>query len=329
MIDSDFTNQDICILGGTGTIGTALIERLLEYNPKRIRCVSNDEYSMWRTEKRFGPAGDGNPIRYVLKDIRNRHAMREVLHGVDILYLLAAYKHVQYVEYSPQEAISVNITGSETVIEEALFNARIHKVINCSTDKVCYASSTYGLSKHIVEKLMEWAQFYRPSTEQVTKFANTRFGNVLFSRGSVLEHWFSPETKFIELRDPEHRRFFMPTRSAIDLILHCTYHMKGGETFISKMPVFKMDTLAEACSDITGKPVMIVPAMIGEQKHQYLMTKDESVHMIEDKYGFVLHRNHPAVNPREYSTESQEPLGKEDANTMIREEIEWLKEKRM
>jgi len=318
---SEFSGQDVCILGGTGTIGTALIERLLQDNPARIRCVSNDEYSLWKTEKKFGAMSHENPLRYVLKDIRNREAMRELLRGVDVLYMLACYKHVQYVEYSPQEAIEVNINGNKTVIEEVLQNARVQKVVNASTDKVCYANNTYGLSKHIVEKLIEWAQFYRPVSEQITKFSNVRFGNVLMSRGSVLEHWFNPETKEIQLRDPFHRRFIMPTREAIDLLLKCTTQMKGGETFIYKMPVVQMGDLAEVVSELTKKPVVRVPVMLGEQEHQWLMTKDESIRRIEDDDSFTIHRNNPFVSPSEYSTENCTLYTKSEIEVMIEEEF--------
>lgn len=302
---SELSGQDICVLGGTGSIGTALIERLLEIKPRRIRCVSNDEYSMWQTENRFGTGDEENPMRYILKDIRNPTAMRELLRGVDVLFMLAAYKHVRYVEYSPQEAIEVNIVGNMNVIEEVLNNTRVKKVVNISTDKVCYAHSTYGLSKHIVEKVVEWASFYRPVGQQITKFANTRFGNVIGSRGSVLESWFNPAVKKIGLRDPEHRRFFMPTRSAVDLVLKCTDEMKGGETFIFKMPVVKMKDLALAASELTGKKIVNLPPVMGESKNQWLMMREESIHRMENDRGYVLHRHYPVMHPIEYSTEQQ------------------------
>jgi FlaA1/EpsC-like NDP-sugar epimerase len=304
------------VLGGTGTIGNALIDRLLVSDPARIRCVSNDEYSMWLTERKFGTQG---PVRYILKDIRNSEAMRELLRGVDVLFMLAAYKHVKYVEYSPQEAISVNVMGNMNVVEEVLKNGRIQKVVNVSTDKVCYAHSTYGLSKHLVEKLVTWASFYRPVGEQFTKFASTRFGNVIASRGSVLEQWFDPRTKEIGLRDPSHRRFFMPTSKAIDLVLRCTREMGGGETYIFKMPVVEMGTLAEACSELTGKPVVDMPPLEGEVRDHWLMTYEESVHRLEDEDGFVLHRDFPANTPIDYSTRSQEPISYRDTVTMLEE----------
>jgi FlaA1/EpsC-like NDP-sugar epimerase len=315
---NELAGQDICVLGGTGSIGTALIDKLLQSGPKRIRCVSNDEYSMWQTEKRFGTG----PMRYVLKDIRNPTAMREVLRGVDILFMLAAYKHIQYVEYSPQEAIDVNIIGNRNVIDEVLLNGRIQKVVNISTDKVCYAQSTYGLSKAIVEKLVDWASFYRPVGEQITKFASTRFGNVIGSRGSVLEHWFDPETTHIGLRDPAHRRFLMPTGRAIDLVLKCTKEMRGGETFIFKMPVVEMGVLAQAASDLTGKKIIQYPPVEGEVNDHWLMTFEESLHRAEDTDGFVLHRKYPTCPPMDYSTKSQKAISYDETREML---MEWMK----
>jgi len=319
---NDFEGQDICVLGGTGTIGNALIERLLPEKPSRIRCVSNDEYSMWQTEQKFGKPGDGSPVRYVLKDIRNRHAIREVLRGVDILYMVAAYKHVQYVEYSPLEAIDVNVVGNANVIDEALANTRIQKVVNISTDKVCYPHSTYGLSKALIEKVVEWASFYRSTSDRITAFANTRFGNVIGSRGSVLEKWFDPDTKEIELRNAMHRRFFMQTNRAIDLVLKCTLEMKGGETFIFKMPVARMGDVAEAVSRLTGKDIVVAPEMQGETDDQWLLTLDESAHRKEDDFGFILHKDYPAVEQREYSTRSEIPLTQYQIMQMLKE---WVK----
>ncbi len=317
----EIAGQDICVLGGTGSIGTALIARLLELEPKRIRCVSNDEYSMWRAEKMFGPPSSGSPMRYVLKDIRDRHSMREVLRGVDILFMLAAYKHVQYVEYSPREGIMVNVIGNLTVIEEVLANDRVQKVINVSTDKVCYADTTYGITKRLAEKLVEWASFYRPVGEQTTRFANTRFGNVIGSRGSVIERWFDPRVQTIELRDPSHVRFFMSTSEAIDLLLRCLVRMMGGETFVFKMPCVRMGDMALVASELTGKPVKRIPPIPQEPTNQWLMTAEESIHRIEDDKGFVLHRNYPALPPMEYSTASLKPLERDEIREMLEE---WM-----
>lgn len=315
----DLDGQDICVLGGTGSIGTALIRRILEKSsPAKIRCVSNDEYSMWQTERRFG-SGDGTPLRYILKDIRNPRAMKEVLRGVDILFMLACYKHVQYVEYSPQEAVDVNVNGNMNVIEEVLQNGRVQKVVNLSTDKVCYAHSTYGLSKHLIEKMVEWASFYRPVGQQITRFANTRFGNVIGSRGSVLEHWFDPKVDHIALRDPEHVRYFMRTDDAIDLVLKATKRMAGGETFIFKMPTVRIGDLAEVVSEMTEKPIKRIPALPGETKHQWLMMTDESVHRYEDDSGFVLHREFPPVEPKGYSTMDQKPLDEKGIKKLLKE----------
>jgi len=276
-----FKNKKILVIGGTGTIGSEIVKKLLTYKPKVVRIFSNDEYSTFKMIQNLGKKSDR---RFLVGDIRDKERLILAMEDIDIVYHAAALKHVPLCEYNPFEAIKTNVLGTQNVIEAALNNG-VSKVINISTDKAINPINTMGATKLLAEKLVIDANEYKGLRK--TLFSSVRFGNVLFSRGSVIPLFEQQikQNKTITITNPNMTRFVMSNENTIDLILKATLMAKGGEIFILKMPVVKLGDLAdiiieEYCKKFHYKKDEIEKKIIGlragEKMFEELMTETEA-----------------------------------------------------
>lgn len=233
----------ILITGGTGTFGTAFIKKILkENNHDEIIVFSRDEYKQYTMREEL----KSERIKYVIGDIRHFDSINASMHGVDYVFHAAAMKHVRSCEENPMEAILTNVIGTKNVIESAIAN-NAQKVVVLSTDKAVCPKNTMGMTKALAEKI---AIDY--STKSSTKIAITRFGNLMMSRGSVLEKFISLAQKGKELTvTSEHmERFMMSIDDAIDLISYAFSSPSNGHIFVKKAKVFNILKLAEAVNDL-------------------------------------------------------------------------------
>lgn len=287
-LNNTFKNKKILVTGGTGCIGSEIVKRLLKYKPKVVRIFSNDEYNTFKMMQDIGEAEDR---RFLVGDIRDKERLMLAMEGIDIVYHAAALKHVPLCEYNPFEAVKTNVFGTQNVIEAALNNG-VGKVINISTDKAVNPINTMGATKLLAEKLMVDANEYKGRRKTI--FTSVRFGNVLFSRGSVIPLFEEQieQKKLITLTDPNMTRFVMSISNTIDLVFKATLMAKGGEIFILKMPVVKLGDLADAImekysqkyghkkSEIKKK---IIGPRPGEKIFEELMTETEAKMAFETK----------------------------------------------
>lgn len=281
-----FENKNILITGGTGTIGQALVEKLISYNPKVIRIMSRDEYKQYQMQQQLG---DLKNIRFLLGDVREKERVYKAMHNIDIVFDLAALKHVPACEYNPFEAVKTNVLGTQNVIECAIEN-KVKKVIYASSDKAVSPTNTMGATKLLAERLIVSADYWKGGNTPI--FAAVRFGNVIGSRGSVVPLWEEQilSRREITVTDPNMTRFMISIESAVGLTLKACEKAKGGEIFILKMPVVRLGDLAEAVvertcgklgipsSAITVKTIGLRP---GEKMYEELMTEDESQYVME------------------------------------------------
>ena len=281
-----FKNKKILVTGGTGCIGSEIVKYLLKYDPKVVRIFSNDEDNTYRLIQEID--FDKNR-RFLIGDIRDKERLLLAMEGIDIVYHAAALKHVPLCEYNPFEAIKTNVLGTQNVIEAAL-EKKVEKVINISTDKAVNPVNTMGATKLLAEKLMIDANFYKGKSE--TSFSCVRFGNVLFSRGSVVPLFEQQirEKKPITVTDPNMTRFMMSIKNTIDLVFKATLMAKGGEVFILKMPVLKIGDLADVIIEENAKrngykiseiKKKIIGSRPGEKPFEELMTEMEAEKVFE------------------------------------------------
>ncbi|AKN33928.1 membrane protein [Clostridium carboxidivorans P7] len=276
-----YTGKKILIIGGTGTIGRGLVNELIKQKSEVIRIFSRDEYKQFLMEKEID---DNKLFRFLIGDVRNYERVERAMAGIDVVFNLAAMKHVPSCEYNPTEAIKTNVEGMENVIKAAIYN-NVDSVVFTSSDKAINPTNTYGATKLLAEKLVQGANFNKGNVK--TRFVAVRFGNVMGSRGSVIPLFKKQikESNCITLTDPEMTRFMMSLSQAVQLIMTAGEKAYGGEAFVLKMPVIKLKDLAEVVIEESCKSLNVsfknidiktIGLRPGERKFEELMTVEES-----------------------------------------------------
>lgn len=280
-------NKTILITGGTGSFGKCFTRYALEhYNPKKIIIYSRDEFKQFNMENDFRKFDPDHKLRFFIGDVRDRDRMERAFENVDYVIHAAALKQVPACEYNPDEAIKTNIHGAQNVIDCAL-RMGVKKVVALSTDKAVNPVNLYGGTKLVSDKLFIAANAYVGSKD--TSFSIVRYGNVAGSRGSVIPFFESLiEQGRTELPITDYRmtRFWISLEQGVELVIKALEEAKGGETFISKIPSFKITDLAEAmCPGCVKKEVGIRP---GEKLHEVMVTTEDSFTTYEyDKHYIV------------------------------------------
>jgi len=261
-LKTELKNKVILVTGGSGSIGSALVARLLKYPVKSVRVLDINEYELFNLKRLIN-----NPkLRLFLGSIDDKDRVEIACNGVDIIFHLAAAKNIEITEYNPIETINTNINGIINLIQMTIKN-KPKKFINLSTDKAANPTTLYGSTKQISEQLTSWA------TTKDTKFASVRFGNVLDTRGGVFELWQNQvkENKPLSITDVAMERFFIEKEKAITYILKCMMLANDGEIFVPKLKSFKMIDLANAIS----KKHKIIGMRYGEKINEELLTEQE------------------------------------------------------
>lgn len=277
---NQFKDKVILVTGGTGSIGSALIKILMTYEPRTIRVLSRDQNKQHELMEELGyPAN----VRMFIGDIRDDKRLDMAFGGVNIVMHAAALKHVPSCEYNPFEAVKTNVIGSQNVIDAALRH-KVERVIGISTDKVVNPTSVMGVSKLMMERLFVNANYYRGSDE--TKFACVRFGNVAWSRGSVMPTWKKQieKTGEITITGKNMTRYFMSIDQAAQLVLKSAELAQGGEIFVLKMPSVKLTDLAKIfiAKHAPDKKVRIrfIGNRGGEKTHEELLSDSDSAQRV-------------------------------------------------
>jgi UDP-N-acetylglucosamine 4,6-dehydratase len=264
-----FLNKRVLIVGATGSWGYCLTEKLFNLGVREIIGVSRNEYKQVEMRRKIiSPR-----LKLVLGDIRDYKAMQKISKGVDIIFVLGAYKHVPLGEEQPQEFIKTNISGVENIIEAALSNT-VDKVIYASTDKACSPNTLYGATKLIGEKLMANANQYKS-----TKFITVRAGNVLGSNGSVVPLFIDQIKvgKGITITDFRMTRYFLTLPKVINLLLEAVRIPFRTNVIVTKMPSCSILNLAEVLKEMYTTKVQIkeIGLRFGEKLHEMLLNEQE------------------------------------------------------
>lgn len=280
-----FRGKNICVTGGLGSIGSEIVRGLLKFNPNKVVVIDNRETEMFYS-KMYSPS---QIIKYEVADVKDYDSIEHVFRNIDIVFHCAAMKHVPICEDVPLEAIATNVIGTKNVIDACIKN-NVDKMILISTDKAANPINVMGATKLLAEKTV--VAIATKKRDIKTKFGIVRFGNVLYSRGSVLEIWNRQllEGNPINLTDGEMTRFFMSIPECVNLIFTCTEFAEDGELFILKMPSVKMEDFAKAYLQIKGFPedrIKITGIRKGEKMHEQLLVGDGSSKILENEKFFI------------------------------------------
>lgn len=279
-------NKTLLITGGTGSFGHHFVDYVLDhYNPKKIIIYSRDEYKQFIMDNEYKEHRD--KLRYFIGDVRDEQRLLRAMNGVDYVIHAAALKQVPACEYNPNEAIKTNINGAMNVINAAL-DVGVKKVVALSTDKAVNPINLYGGTKLVSDKLFVAANSY--SGMSGTRFSVVRYGNVAGSRGSVIPFFKNIiDNGGLELPITDYRmtRFWISLEQGVELVIKALQESTGGETFISKIPSFKITDLAEAM--LPGCSMPEVGIREGEKLHEIMVTREDSLHTYEYEKHFIVY----------------------------------------
>lgn len=279
-------NKTILVTGGTGSFGNAFTRFVLEnYDPKKIIIYSRDEYKQFVMRNKFRE--HDAKIRYFIGDVRDEARLRRALAGgVDYIVHAAALKQVPACEYNPMEAVKTNIDGAMNIVNAAL-DSGVEKVVALSTDKAVNPVNLYGGTKLVSDKLFIAANAYRG--ESGTTFSVVRYGNVAGSRGSVIpffKNLVDNGARELPITDFRMTRFWISLDEGIQLVVKALGEARGGETFISKIPSFKVTDLATAMAP-EAKQVE-VGIREGEKLHECMVPEADSLTTYEYEKNFII-----------------------------------------
>ncbi len=264
--------KSILITGGTGSLGKALTQYILEnHNVKRLVIYSRDEQKQFQMAQEF-PKSKYDGIRYFIGDIRDRDRLTRAMKGIDIVIHAAAMKHVPIAEYNPMECVKTNILGAENVINACL-ETDVQRVVALSTDKAAAPINLYGATKLASDKLFVAANNIKGVNP--IRFSVVRYGNVMGSNGSVIPFFLNKRKDgFLPITDPNMTRFNIPLIGGVNMVMYALENAWGGEIFVPKIPSYKITDVAKAIApDIEHKVIGIRP---GEKVHEEMITSSDS-----------------------------------------------------
>lgn len=287
-----YKNKKILITGAAGTVGKELVRLLYSFSASELRLMDNNETETFFLHEEF----KGKNVFSFLGDVRDMDKVRKLSTGADIIIHAAAFKHVILSEYNPFDVVQTNIIGVENIVRAAA-SSNVENVLFTSSDKAVNPTNVMGTSKLMGEKLVTAANAVKDNSQTI--FSSTRFGNVIGSRGSVVPIFFKQIRNGgpVTVTDRAMTRFIMSIEDSVRLVLKSLVIAKGGEVFITKMPVVKIPDLAEVMIDILAprfgyKPSDIeikeIGAKPGEKIYEELMSEEERHRSVELKDMYVL-----------------------------------------
>lgn len=320
-----FSNKILLITGGTGSFGTAVLNRFLETDHfKEIRIFSRDEKKQDDMRNLY----KNDKLKFYIGDVRNPLSIDYAMRGVDYVFHAAALKQVPSCEFFPMEAVKTNVEGTQNVIDAAV-KYGVEKVICLSTDKAAYPINAMGISKAMMEKVAVAAS---RNLEQTT-VCLTRYGNVMASRGSVIP-LFVKQIKNAEpltVTDPSMTRFLMSLEEAVELVLFAFEHGNPGDLFVNKAPAGTIGDLAQALKEMfkADNPIKIIGTRHGEKLYETLCTREEMI-KAEDMGDFYrIPADNRDLNYAQYFSEGEVDISKvEDyhSHNTTQQDVEGMKQ---
>jgi FlaA1/EpsC-like NDP-sugar epimerase len=280
-----YEGKVVLITGGTGSWGQELSRQILAQDPKEVRIVSRGEHAQVDMMRNFNDPR----LSFYLGDVRDLNRMMEVMQDVDVVFHLAALKHVPVAERHIWETVQTNVMGTQNIVDAARAN-KVERAIYVSSDKAVEPINLYGHTKAISEKIFITANAF-PKSKVV--FSCIRAGNVLGTHGSVVPLFREQIAKHnkISLTDGNMTRFFVPVSNMVAFLAETASRAVGGEIFVPKMPAIKTMELAQTMITSLGNKrtkVEVIGMRPGEKIHELLISHDEAQRTVEFPDHFVI-----------------------------------------
>jgi len=281
-MSTDLTGKTVLVTGGTGSFGSVMVRRLLSQNVRQVRILSRDEAKHDEMRRSLADAR----ARFYVGDVRDYRGVAEAARGADLIFHAAALKQVPSCEFFPAQAVLTNVNGSANVIEAAA-EVGVKTVICLSTDKAVYPINAMGMTKALMEKTVQ--AFARNNPKSATTVAVVRYGNVLFSRGSVVPLFIAQARagKPLTVTDPNMTRFLMSLAESIELVEYAFAHAVAGDIFVRKAPAATVRDIALAAAGMFGGKAELatIGTRHGEKLYETLLSREEMLRA-EDRGGY-------------------------------------------
>lgn len=286
-------SKRVMITGVCGTVGRELLRQLLDAGVTNIAGIDNNESALFFLDEEHRDLAD---VRFHLGDVRDRESLAHRMRDIDVVLHTAAFKHVMLCEHSPSSAVATNIVGVQNVIDAAI-ESKVERVLFTSSDKAVNPTNVMGTSKLMGERLITAANSIQRNGGTI--FASTRFGNVLGSRGSVIPLFRKQIAAGgpVTLTDRAMTRFIMTLSEAVELVTESTFMAVGGEVFVTKMPVVRIEDLAQVMIEEIAPRHDLDPARVeiqmigtkpGEKMYEELLNDEEIRRALELERYYVV-----------------------------------------
>ena len=275
-----FDNSVVTITGGTGSFGSTMAVNLLEKGVRQINIFSRDEAKQDEMRRRF----NDERLRFFIGDVRDADSVAPAVRGADYVFHAAALKQVPSCEFFPQQAVKTNVLGSDNVIKTAA-EAGVRSLVCLSTDKAVYPVNAMGMSKALMEKTAQ--AFARNFPDSDMTVSVTRYGNVMYSRGSVIPMFVNQlkSGKPLTLTDPEMTRFLMSLAESVDLVEYAFLNANPGDIYVKKAPGATVEILARAVASLLGNndpEIKVIGSRHGEKMHEALLSSEEIAKAVDE-----------------------------------------------
>lgn len=305
----------VCITGGTGSFGQAMTRLILNSSDWKVRVLSRSEYPQVKMRADFNDPR----VTYMLGDVRDLDRLRLAFNNCDLVLHAAALKHVPVGESNPEEVVQVNINGTRNVVRAAR-DCGVHQALLISSDKAVHPINLYGSTKLTAEKLFIGSNQYTAG-DASTRYNVVRYGNVMGSRGSVLEIWRRAisERRRPLLTHPDMTRFWFEMKEALHFVLWCAAENHRGSIFVPHMAAFDMVDLMHALLDkttlVVGQDYDSIGVRTGEKMHEHILTPQE----VQQSYTFL----HATSDPEPNADGQMEQRGAVYAHAVVPKDVDW------
>jgi UDP-glucose 4-epimerase len=319
----------VAITGGTGSFGSTMARHLLARGVQEIHILSRDEAKQDEMRRRFS----NSRLRFFLGDVRDYDSVAEAFVNTDFVFHAAALKQVPSCEFFPAQAVKTNVMGSHNVIEAAAA-AGVRSVVCLSTDKAVYPVTGLGMSTELLETTAQ--AFDSMHAKSATTVSVTRYGNVMYSRGSVIPLFVKQiqAGQPLTLTEPRMTRFLMSLHESVDLVEHAFLHAEPGDLFVRKAPACTVEVLARAVASLLGQEdpdIKMIGTRHGEKLHETLLSCEEMVRAADQaKYfrvpldvrsmlyeSFYEDGNSAVAELNDYTSENTDRLGLADTKKLL------------